>query len=330
MCLQKKKFIDKKNATTFVVMNRGTDGANVTEKVFQPVKPPNFPKDKVWQPQISLDDENDRRERSEEERSGEHMEEDFAPVGNFRKDDFALGEYGFPDDGYDYAQHFAPLGGGKWFAASPMGGVTAANRAAAVPATQEASLVAPPPAVPDFAAPKVVVVKNHGRLQARDNEEDQFADAEASDEEVRRLLEQSGDSEDAGELADDFIVAAMQKPGEAEKKATKKVADRVRFADADFEDDEEEDGSFHESDMEDDFEDDDDDEGAGGGHRNRLEDRGKRGVVQFEERMTGGMVDNWLDHLMEKEYDDEQMGEGAKRKSCCCCFFFFFEFFSRS
>lgn len=253
------------------------------------------------------------------------MKEDFAPVGNFRKDDFALGEYGFPDDGYDYAQHFAPLGGGKWFAASAMGGVTAANRAAHTPATQEPSLVAPPPKEADFATPKVVVVKSYGRLQARDQDE-QFADADSEDE-VRRLLEQSDDdeAEAGGDLADDFIVAAMEKKGgeeeageqegegaahEHKEPKSKGVSDRVRFADADFEDDEDEDESFHDSDGPHDDEDEDSEgRGRGGGRT------GKYGVVQFEERVTGGVVDKWLDHLMENDYDDEQMGEGARSRS---------------
>jgi hypothetical protein len=309
-----------------VVLNRGTDGSNVTDKVFQPVKPPNFPRDQHWKPQLTLDDDgsesgeerNERNERRDDEEEDDEQR-DFAPVGNFRKDDFALGEYGFPDDGYDYAQHFAPLGGGKWFAASAMGGVTAANRAANVPATQEASLVAPPPKAPDFEAPKVVVVKNRGRLLARD-EDEQFADA-GSDEEVRRLLDESGDSEEAGDLADDFVVAAMQKgtgadkdddDGEPSPAQVDKKSSRVRFVDARFaDDDDEEDDSFHESDMEDD---EDEEE-----HAAQKQVQGRRGVVQFEERVTGGMVDNWLDHLMEKEYDDEQMGEGLE-------FFLFFFF----
>lgn len=54
---QKKKYIDKKKATTFVVLNRGADATNATEKVFQPVKPPNFPRDQKWTPQMTLDDE---------------------------------------------------------------------------------------------------------------------------------------------------------------------------------------------------------------------------------------------------------------------------------
>jgi protein LTV1 len=312
-----KKFIDKKTATTFVVLNRGADAKDVTEKVYQPVKPPNLPKGQKWSPQLALDHDSDDDQRhannANDNNNGEDSRDEEQPeyraAGNFRPDDFALGEYGFPDDGYDYGQHFAPLGGGKWFAAAAMGQVTAANRAAKVSATAEPSLVAPPPADVDFEAAKVVVVKDNGRVLARG---EQFADAD-SDEEVRRMLEDSGSSDEGGDLADDFVVSAMLKgataSGEKEKEkddveqgkesVKKPVADRVRFADADFEDDDDEDESFRSGE-----EDDEDEEPA--------RRAGGNGVIQFPERVAGGMVDDWLDHLMENEYDNEQLGEGPE------------------
>lgn len=54
-------------------------------------------------------------------------------MGRFRQDDFAFGEYGFEDDGYDYTQHFRPRGNGRFVPAIPLspaalnGGPAAAN-----------------------------------------------------------------------------------------------------------------------------------------------------------------------------------------------------------
>ena len=39
-------------------------------------------------------------------------------MGPYRQDDFAFGEYGFEDDGYDYSQHFRPRGQGHFMSAS--------------------------------------------------------------------------------------------------------------------------------------------------------------------------------------------------------------------
>lgn len=41
-------------------------------------------------------------------------------MGRYRHDDFAFGEYGFDDDGYDYEQHFRPRGTGRFIPAIPL------------------------------------------------------------------------------------------------------------------------------------------------------------------------------------------------------------------
>jgi len=292
----KKKFIDKKNATTFVILNRGGPAESSNEKpgsdhVFVPVRPPNYPRGKKWTPEITVDDldgSSSRKAIDERELVGDgEAGEVGVKVGNFRADDFALGEYGFPDDGYDYSQHFSTMGGGKFFAAARMGDVTAANRKEKTNAkASDITFEAPAPAVPDFVP--VTAVKDGGKLEVDKSLEHQFSDAESDELEVLQALEESSEEDPNWKLQDDFMAAAMNK---------KPVKPSVRFADANFEDDDEEDESYE----------DDDDEMF----RGVATHVGPR-VVQFEERRGEGMVDGYLDYLMEREYADEKLGEGAE------------------
>jgi len=65
-------------------------------------------------------DDDGRREYDGEEDFDEDEEEVVANFGRggskkpikYRDDDYEFGEYGFPDDGYDYTKHFKPTGGG--------------------------------------------------------------------------------------------------------------------------------------------------------------------------------------------------------------------------
>lgn len=336
LCWQKKgkkKFIDKKSATTFVVLSRGGSGdgpgdSGVGEKVFVPVKPPNFPRDKKWRPQITLDDRSSKEALGDESAllQGGRAGEVGAQVGNFRADDFSLGEYGFPDDGYDYSQHFAPMGGGQFFAAAHLGDVTAANRlakgeekkkddGAAAPASQAAGTrAAPPPTQPDFSVVDAVGAGDRiyehpaaaaaAQAASAKAAEDRFADAESEEAEVLRALESSDDDQPEDKdwvLNDDFLAAAQGKPAPEASGAR-----GVRFADASFSDDDDDD-SFRDDDDDDGESYTDSDEGFRGGHASSS----RQGVTQFEER-RGGALDDYLEHMMEREYNDEQLGEGPE------------------
>lgn len=329
--MQKKnssKRFDKKNATKFVVLSKAGGGQSTGEysannKEFVPVRPPNL-KGK-WKPSITLNEEKNGREKKDDAieeplKAGEIG----VKVGNFRADDFALGEYGFPDDGYDYAQHFAPMGGGKYFPAGAMGDLTAANRqkagVAAVP-----DFAHPTEELVDFVSAKKGIVSEEGAYVPFEH---QFSDPDEDDKEVLKELESSGSEDENWRLQDDFMAVALgdkeegheddiddttsksvkdKGKGEATNNEAppKKIPAKVRFADADFSDDDDDDDYKDDDDDEERFRDYEDDE-----EFDEEEEEGKMPRFHFEERHGDTVMDKWLDHVMEEEYDDDQMGEG--------------------
>jgi hypothetical protein len=204
------------------------------------VKPHNF-KGEKWAPKIRLDDDDGWEDEDEHKKQPNGKAGEVGVrIGNFRANDYALGEYGFPDDGYDYTKHFRVPGGGKWLAAAGMGDLTAAVRANKKVDLMDQSK--PKDSIVDFGNGKGLIVKEN--LKA---EEHQFSDADEDEQEVMKMLEESASEEEGWELADDFIAAAMdvkpppQPKKEKKKKSPEELSDRVRFADADFDDEEDED-----------------------------------------------------------------------------------------
>jgi hypothetical protein len=316
----KKKWIDKKNATTFSVVNRGGGPREVAptgegsrpaaEKVLMPMRPRNL-RGKDWAPGIRFDDDDGWSDEEGAPKAGAggagpvhgKAGEVGVRVGNFRPDDYELGEYGFPDDGYDYSQHFSTMGGGKFLPASMMGDKTAAIRAGQ--AVKVDFTDKPPTATLDFNAGGVLVVKSDVSVVEKfPVVKHQFSDAE--EEEVMKLLDESASEEAGWELQDNFVADAMEDEAAARPSQTTSAAGTaakgVRFADAQFEDDDDEDSDFDERN----FEDDDDEDEHDGRQPTRV-----GGVPHFEERDGGTAVDAWLTHMMENDYNDEMIGEGA-------------------
>lgn len=122
-----------------MVVNKGGGQRDVApgersnvEHVMMPVRPMNL-KGKKWSPHVRLD-EDDGWSGSGSDEEGEKMKQEDTGagevgirVGNFRPHDYELGEYGFPDDGYDYKQHFVPMGGGQYLAAAKMADAAMGN-----------------------------------------------------------------------------------------------------------------------------------------------------------------------------------------------------------
>eukprot|EP01102_Stenamoeba_stenopodia_P010437 TRINITY_DN3146_c0_g2_i1.p1 TRINITY_DN3146_c0_g2~~TRINITY_DN3146_c0_g2_i1.p1 ORF type:complete len:549 (-),score=224.79 TRINITY_DN3146_c0_g2_i1:113-1759(-) len=141
---RKKPFINKKNADTFQLINRNTSSPqdpNAPPVFLQHGIPKNIAKvnedgefeddeeEEMFQPNQGKNERgnhnNSKRNGKEEDFSDEELDEDeeemLAAMGGYkptkkttkyRDDDYEFGEYGFPDDGYDYTKHFKPTGGG--------------------------------------------------------------------------------------------------------------------------------------------------------------------------------------------------------------------------
>lgn len=91
---RKKNFIDRTRAATFQLVNAPTDGSR-SNHVFVPLTSAHPPKQQAVGAEqnppnaVHISDEEQQ----------------------YRRADYEYGEYGFPDDGYDYSQHFRPIGG---------------------------------------------------------------------------------------------------------------------------------------------------------------------------------------------------------------------------
>ncbi|KAI0562758.1 Low temperature viability protein [Gracilaria domingensis] len=93
---RKRHFIDRSRAKTFQLVNAPTE-ANPSHHVFMPLTAGSQEQQLGLQEKSQLGTDDAVQIPSEED---------------YNKRDYELGEFGFPDDGYDYSQHFRPIGGG--------------------------------------------------------------------------------------------------------------------------------------------------------------------------------------------------------------------------
>ncbi|PXF48431.1 Protein LTV1-like [Gracilariopsis chorda] len=91
---RKRTFIDRSRATTFQLVNAPTD-TNRSHHVFVPVTSG----DSQQQHSANVQTNPSASVHISDEEEG------------YKRVDYEYGEYGFPDDGYDYSQHFRPIGG---------------------------------------------------------------------------------------------------------------------------------------------------------------------------------------------------------------------------
>eukprot|EP01112_Ceratiomyxa_fruticulosa_P003126 TRINITY_DN13513_c0_g1_i1.p1 TRINITY_DN13513_c0_g1~~TRINITY_DN13513_c0_g1_i1.p1 ORF type:complete len:172 (-),score=67.28 TRINITY_DN13513_c0_g1_i1:23-538(-) len=119
------KRFPKKTAQHFHLVFRETnDSSGTSERVLaldgeikkkQPVKTDNKDFEKEFNAEFGEDDDYEDYLDEEDEGIFDDAEEEGSSSRKKEVDfQWEVGEYGFPDDGYDYTQHFRPIGGGVY------------------------------------------------------------------------------------------------------------------------------------------------------------------------------------------------------------------------
>eukprot|EP00727_Mastigamoeba_balamuthi_P012883 m51a1_g8217 hypothetical protein (571) ;mRNA; r:87530-89620 len=235
-----------------------------------------------------------------------------------------LGEYGFPDDGYDYSQHFKTMGGGKGVFVGKDGKVGSAvpldatvkpqvvpalhadatsaapgaaeAPAAAAAAASSSSSSATGAATAEGMGEAVFVPQDSAEEQRRRHYREVALDE--VDEDVRRVL--AGDVVESGDddMPDDFIAQLM----EADKHPPQQQRQRRTAAPEEDEGDE--------------GEEEDEQEAAaaammmraGGGGRMTMKERVKMAMMREGDLDVRAIEEQRLADVLLAEYDDEQIG----------------------